>query len=312
MLNDTKSAAGRVVVVGSLNVDRIVSVAELPRPGETIFATSTQKEFGGKGANQAVAAARYGASVALVGAVGSDADGESYLAHLRSEGVATEWVLALPRVTTGTAFITVNARGENEIVVDRGANGQMPTSHVVAALAAALPTTDIVVVGLECPLAPAVAALRSAAASGVRSIFNPSPVVAEFPWGEIPIDTVVVNEHECATIFGAPEPGVLRHRQVRHLIVTRGAAPTLWVSAEGMIEVPPYAVTPRDTVGAGDTFTGVLAATLAAGARREDALIQANVAAALSTLAPGAQTAMPRHETVQAAIATRPRSAGRS
>lgn len=302
MKSASPSPAGRVVVVGSLNVDRILRVAELPQPGETVFATGSQQEFGGKGANQAIAAARYGAVVTLVGAVGTDADGLAYREHLHRENVATEWLLSVAGVPTGSAFIAVNTSGENEIIVDRGANGRLEPAHITAAMAAVLPTTDLVLVGLECPLTAAVTALRAAAASGVRSIFNPSPVVADFPWGEVPIDTVVVNERECAAIFGSADLEAAARKRVSHLIVTRGAAPTLWVSSAGVQWVPAFPVKPLDTVGAGDTFAGVLAAVLAEGGAWVDALRHANVAAALSTLKSGAQGAMPRRDQVKAAL----------
>jgi ribokinase len=216
------------------------------------------------------------------------------------EQVAIDWLATLPGVASGTAFISVDAGGENQIIVDRGANGKLDAAYVTAALAALLPATDVVLVGLESPLGAAVAALRAAAAAGVRSLLNPSPIASDFPWGEIAIDTVIVNERECAEIFGSPEPAALIGRSVRHLVVTRGAAPTLLVSATGVQAVPTYPVEPRDTVGAGDTFAGVVAACLAEKAEWGDALRLANVAAALSTLAPGAQTAIPRRMDVLA------------
>jgi ribokinase len=292
----------QVTVVGSLNIDRLWRVARLPRPGETVFAGETRQEFGGKGANQAVAAARHGAVVVMIGAVGADAEGKLYCEHLQREQVGTEWVAVLPGVATGAAFICIDPRGENQIVVDPGANGRVTAALVTAALAAVLPATNVLLVGLECPLEAAVAALRAAAAAGVRSVFNPSPVVPEFPWGEVAIDTVIVNEHECAAIFGAPEPAALARRSVRHLIVTQGAEPTLLITAAGVQTVATHPVVPRDTVGAGDTFAGTLAARLAEGAGWDDALRAANIAAALSTLGSGAQTPIPKRAEVEVAL----------
>lgn len=292
-------------MVGSLNVDRLWRVDRLPRAGETVLAGETRLEFGGKGANQAVAAARHGAAVAMVGALGDDADGVSYRAHLDREGIRSEWVAMLPGVPTGAAFICIDARGENQIIVDRGANGWLTAAVVEQALAALLPATDVLLVGLECTRDVAVAALRAAAAAGVRSVFNPSPVAPDFPWGEVPIDTVVVNEHECAEIFGAPEPAALVQRGVRHLVVTQGAEPTLLVTAGGVKMIATHPVTPRDTVGAGDTFAGTLAARLAEGADWDLAVRCANVAAALSTLGSGAQSPIPRREAVEAVATDR-------
>lgn len=299
------SNAGRVTVVGSLNVDRIWRVARLPRPGETLFADATRLEFGGKGANQAVAAARHGARVAMIGALGADADGALYREHLRREGVDDTGVATLGGVASGAAFICVDGRGENQILVDSGANARVSVAQAEAALARLLPGTDVLLVGLECPLAVAVAALRAAARAGVRSLFNPSPVVREFPWGEVSVDTVIVNEHEGAEIFGAAEPAAPARRGVRHLVITQGAAPTLLVTAEGVRSTPVHPVTPVDTVGAGDTFAGTLAARLAEGADWERALRVANIAAALSTLGSGAQTPIPRRAEVEAAGAGR-------
>lgn len=292
----------QVTVVGSLNIDRLWRVARLPRPGETVFAGETRQEFGGKGANQAVAAARHGAVVAMIGAVGADADGKLYREYLQRERVDTAGVAELPGVATGAAFICIDPRGENQIVVDPGANGQVTAALVTTALAALLPATKVLLVGLECPLEAAVAALRAAAAAGVRSVFNPSPVVPEFPWGEVAIDTVIVNEHECAAIFGAPEPAALARRGVRHLIVTQGAEPTLLITAAGVQTVATHPVVPRDTVGAGDTFAGTLAARLAEGTDWDDALRAANIAAALSTLGSGAQTPIPQRAEVEAVL----------
>lgn len=295
------SSRGRVTVVGSLNVDRIWRVARLPLPGETRFATGTRIEFGGKGANQAVAAARHEASVAMVGALGADADGNLYRGQLRREGIDDRWVATLEGVTTGAAFICVDEHGENQILVDAGANGRLTTGQVEDALAALLPRTDILLVGLECSLAVALTALRLSAQAGVRAVFNPSPVAAEFPWAELPIEAVVVNEHECAEIFGAADPAAAARRAVRNMIVTQGASPTLWVAAGGVQAIPTLPVLPRDTVGAGDTFAGTLAARLAEGACWDEAIAVANVAAALSTLGEGAQTPIPRRAEVEAA-----------
>ncbi len=301
MLHPSSFSPGHVTVVGSLNVDRISRVARLPRAGETIFADETRLEFGGKGANQAVAASRHGARVAMIGTLGDDADGALYRTQLAREGVGADWVTSVGGVATGAAFITVDARGENQIIVDRGANGRLTVAAAERALAALLPTTDVLLVGLECPLEVAVAALRAAEAAGGRSVFNPSPVVPAFPWGELRIDTVIVNEHECAAIFGAPEPTALERRGVRHLVVTRGAEPTLLVTTAGVRSIATHSVVPRDTVGAGDTFAGTLAARLAEGADWAEALHVANIAAALSTLGTGAQTPIPRRAEVETA-----------
>jgi len=238
----------------------------------------------------------------MIGALGADADGASYRAHLAREGINAEWVETVNGAATGAAFICVDARGENQIIVDRGANGRLSVAAANEALAALLPATDVVLVGLECPLDVATAALRAAATAGVRSVFNPSPVVPEFPWGDLPVDTVVVNQHECAEIFGTPDPEALAQRRVRHVVITQGAKPTLLVTSAGVQEVATFPVEPRDTVGAGDAFAGTLAARLAGGSGWPEALQCANIAAALSTLGSGAQTPIPRRAEVEAAM----------
>jgi ribokinase len=320
------AGAGRVVVFGTLNVDLVWQVAALPRPGETVVARATERQFGGKGANQAVAAARQGAAVTLVGAVGDDAAGRDYRALLAREGIAADSVATVPGVATGTAHVYVDARGENLIVVDPGANARIAP----AALRAVLPGAAVLLVQLEAGAAAGAEALRIAAACGVPALLNASPVPADFPWGDFPVEAAIVNEPECRAIFGqtpeelaalaAPERRArLRAKRVAHLVATQGAAPTLHFSADagggdGPAEVgrvPTLAVVPRDTVGAGDTFAGTLAARRAAGWAWPEALRHANAAAALATLALGAQAAMPTRAAVDAALsATGPNGPG--
>jgi ribokinase len=305
-------SAARVVVVGTLNMDFIWQVRDLPRPGHTVIAHGAQREFGGKGANQAIAAARHGAHVVMIGVVGDDAEGRAYREHLRHECIDDSGVVAVSGVPTGSAQIVVDAAAENLIVVHPGANGCLDAATVFAALTAALPGAGALVTQLEAPLDATVAALRLATQHGVRTVLNASPVRADFPWGALPVDVVIVNEHECAACFGH-EPDTLRRlpaasrqalladKGVRHLVVTQGAEPSLHFTAQEVQSMPAFPVQPRDTVGAGDTFAGVLATRLAEEADWAAALRSANIAAALSTLAPGAQTAMPDRTTVDAA-----------
>lgn len=295
----------RVIVVGSLNLDRIWRVPRLPSAGETLRATGTRVEFGGKGANQAVAAARHGAKVALVGVVGADADGAAYLSHLRAEGIDVSHVGTAGNAATGAAFICVDDRGENQIVVAAGANGDLSAAAAGTAITALAREARVLLAGLEVPVEAALGALRVAKAAGLVTVFNASPVAPDFPWGEVRISVVVVNERECAQIFGRPGPAAAVQRGVEHLVVTRGAAPTLWVSRDGVREFPAHPVRPADTVGAGDAFAGTLAARLAEGASFPEAIAVANVAAALTTLGPGAQGPIPRRPEVEALMPPR-------
>jgi ribokinase len=308
------SPAGRVVVVGSLNIDFVWTVPTLPRPGQTLVADAAKCEFGGKGANQAVAAARYGAHVAMIGAVGCDADGARYLERLKHEGIDTTWIAMTGACATGAAHVYVDRSGENAIVINHGANARVERTQVTAALDALLPTADILLLQHECPREAVLASLELARRYGVRSILNPSPVDSAFAWAAHPIDVVVVNEHECGECFGhqpaelgamsvAARSRLLDRFGVSNLVITQGRLATLHFSASETHEAPTYAVDPVDTVGAGDTFSGVLAAQLACGAPWATALCYANVAAALSTLALGAQTAMPTKSAVESAQA---------
>ena len=297
------------MVVGTLNVDLIWEVPVLPRPGQTIIATAIQRQFGGKGANQAVAAARQGAKVSLVGAVGDDIDGANYCAYLRGEGIDVAAVSTVAGVPTGTAHVYVEPAGENLIVVNSGANAQIDPASAEEVLRGA----DVLLVQLECGLAAAVGVLRLAAKHNVRAVLNASPSQADFPWGECPVDTLIVNEHECRDCCrltpeelecaaSAVRQQLLGRLKVSHLVVTRGAASTLHITAGGVADVPTLPVAPVDTVGAGDTFAGTLATELAAGRGWEPAIRHANVAAALSTLTLGAQAAMPTRVQVEAAL----------
>ncbi|MDP3073527.1 MAG: ribokinase [Opitutaceae bacterium] len=302
-------AAGGVAVFGSLNLDLCLEVPALPRPGHTVIATRAQRQFGGKGANQAVAAARQGARVTMVGAIGDDAAGQAYRAHLAREGITLDALATVGGAATGTAHICVDPQGENQIAVDPGANARLTTAALVHALSGAA----VLLTQLECPLAETVRALQLASAAGVRTLLNAAPAAADFPWGTLAIDTMIVNEHECRECFAHPPAAMsswsapqrraffTTHR-ISHLIVTQGAEPTLFFRPETVTSVPTHPVQPRDTVGAGDTFCGALAAELAAGRDWPAALRYANIAAALSTLAVGAQTAMPLRAEVDAVL----------
>ncbi len=300
----------RIIVLGSLNIDRLWRVARLPGAGETVIALETRNDFGGKGANQAVAAGLQGARVSLVGAVGDDADGRSYRAHLADRGLDVTWLTTCAEAPTGSAHVYVDDRGENQIVVHGGANARLGTGLVREALAALLPGCAALLVQLESPLPAARAALRLAADAGVPGVLNASPFHPDFTW-DIPIDTVIVNEHEMAAFFGrsaaalaGAEPAArvdfLSAHRIGNLIVTQGGEPTLHFAGGAMRTVATHPVTPRDTVGAGDTFAGAFTVRRAEGRPWEETIRRANIAAALATLALGAQAAMPARATVDA------------
>ncbi|MGA1835642.1 PfkB family carbohydrate kinase [Herbiconiux sp. 11R-BC] len=268
---------GAVVVVGSLNIDSTVAVERHPQPGETLLGGDLVKNFGGKGANQAIAAARAGAKVGFVGRVGDDPDGDAYLRRLAGYGIDTTHVARTTGVPTGHAAIAVDARGENTIIVSPGANGRLTVGDL--APLTGLAPGDVLLASLEVATDVVAEAARIAAARGARVILNLAPY-AGLPGDVLELaDPVVVNEHENELLAAdgyAP----------RSVLVTLGSQGSRW----GAETVPVGTVTTvLDTTGAGDTYCGTLAAGLAAGLAPRDAMEAASTAAALSVGWVGAQ-----------------------
>ncbi|HRQ89484.1 MAG TPA: ribokinase [Bacteroidia bacterium] len=300
-----QAADGRVVVVGSLNLDYVTQVEALPLPGEIVPATRLCRFRGGKGANQAIAAARQGSAVSLVGAVGIDEAGIAYLRTLEAEGIDISFIRTAPG-ETGSAFITVDREGENTIVIAPGANGELRRTDVARA-SAIIEAADILLGQFEIPSAPLVEAAHLANQFGVPVVINPSPFHPTFPWEEIRTDFLIVNETEVVEWLGAflsPSAireiaGRLAEMRAGHIIVTRGSEPTWVVSRTGEHwEVPVLPVLPIDTVGAGDAFAGCFAARIARGESMLSAVRAANCAGALTTLGAGAQGPIPDRDQV--------------
>ena len=283
-----------VCVLGSINLDLVCRVADLPGPGETVTALDLTRFAGGKGANQAAASARWGAYTYMIGAVGADDAGEEILAHLSSASVNVSGIARVAGVPTGQAYISVSSAGENMIVVVGGANRTVSAEQVRAS---PVDGHAVFLCQLETPL-PAIEALFAGAQKSLR-ILNAAPAVPEakalFPL----LDVLIVNETELAQYAGASRELVmlpeivsaarsLIARDGQRLIVTLGARGAVAVDAIGVIEVPGRAVQVVDTTGAGDCFCGVLAASLDEGFALPDAMHRANVAAAISTQTAGA------------------------
>ncbi len=265
--------SGHVVVVGSLNIDVVVSVSRQPEPGETLLGSGVERGFGGKGANQALAAARTGAQVTMIARVGADDDGEAYRRRLADRGVDVEHVLSTDGVPTGQAHIRVSDDGENSIVVIGGANAELSAEDVRAA-AAAFDGAAVVLLQLESPAETVAAAIEVAQRSGVRSILNASPVIDRAAELADAADLVVVNESENEQLPGLDE-----------VVLTLGAAGARW----GSEEAKPPKIEVRDTTGAGDTFAGSLAGYLAQGLDRAEVLRRAVEDSAQATTWAGAQ-----------------------
>jgi len=268
---------GRVVVLGSLNVDLVAAVDRHPGPGETVLAEGDLRRFaGGKGANQAVAAAGAGARVAMVGAVGDDDAGRVYLARLQDRGIDTSAVRVVSGQPTGQAWITVSDNdAENMIVVVPGAN-----SHLTD-VDAGLGDGDVLLAQLEVPVEVVATAASRAHAAGARVVLNAAPYAALPPDLAAVADPVVVNEHEALLLA---DSGVVP----RSLLVTFGAAGCSW-DGERFEGTPVPAEEVVDTTGAGDAFCGALAAALAGGAGRADAVRAAGEAGASAVRRSGAQ-----------------------
>ena len=307
-----------VIVVGSLNIDYVATVERLPRSGETVPGLELVKRFGGKGANQAVAAARQGAQVTMIGCVGADEGGPAYQHRLRAEGIRVAGLSTAARALTGTALIAVDRKGENLIVVCPGANNELGPA-AIRRFDPQIRVAQVLLVQWEVPLPTVLEAVRLANRAGVRVLMNPSPVRAGFPWSDCAVDVLIVNVAEAQALFSFNAANLalnlracrreLGRRNIGGLLVTRGARPTVFISRSEYIEVPVLRVAPVDTVGAGDAFGGVLAARLAEGAEMADAIRYANCAGALTTLKLGAQEAIPtRHATERAVAALRAKS----
>ncbi|HEY1049406.1 MAG TPA: ribokinase [Prosthecobacter sp.] len=303
-------SAASVVVVGSMNVDLIASVKRLPAAGETVPASGLEKRFGGKGANQALAAARHGALVTLIGCLGDDPDGRDYRNHLRREGINCSAVNTV-KGGTGSAFIAVDANGENQIIVIPGANASL-TSPALKMQRSRIEVAKALLVQLEVPLDTVVEAIRLANGRNVPVVLNPSPIIPEFPWGEVLINVLIVNQGEATRVFGAEAEQIADHvdewkqriadKKVTTLIVTRGEKSTLVLNEAGLKKVATHKVKPVDTVGAGDSFAGAFTTHLAEGAPLLECVKWANAAGALATLKVGAQEGIPHRGDVQSVI----------
>jgi ribokinase len=296
---------GKVIVVGSINVDLVVTADRFPRPGETLIGNSFARHPGGKGANQANAAARMGARTVMVGAVGADAFGEFMRDTLSQAGVDTGLVRSLPEISTGIAAITVSG-GENSIVVVAGANATLAVEDG----ALSIERDDVVVAQLEVPAASWSTAFKAARAVGATTILNAAPASTEIA-NLLPLcDMVVVNEIELGILSGrslseaASASDLLEAmRTVRRtagqiIIATRGGSGLVALGPNGVVEIAAHKVPVIDSTGAGDCFVGAFAAGFLVDRDLRRALILANAAAAVSVQRPGAGSSMPSREEV--------------
>lgn len=300
----------RIIVIGSLNVDLVVRVPEHPRLGETIHGDDMAIYPGGKGANQAVAAGLLGASVSMVGRVGDDHFGSTLIAGLEHAGVESSRVIRDPIASTGTAIISVDALGENRIIISSGANNHVEPSDIDAALAE-LEIPDFVLLQLEIPMKTVVYAASSYHKRGAMVLLNPAPAQT-LPKELLKYtDLLVPNETELSLLVGHPVDGpdacvsaarMLLRAGLPPILVTLGGDGAALVRKETTTFSPAYKVPVVDTTAAGDAFLGGLAAALAKGRSLVDALPYACAAGSLACTKMGAQPSLPNQDEVDALL----------
>jgi ribokinase len=298
---------GRIVVLGSLNVDLVATLPHLPRPGETVLGDQIRTFSGGKGANQAVAVARLGGDVALIGRVGTDAFGRGLLDDLARDRVDVGGVALDPESPTGAALIMVEIGGQNLIAVAPGANLAVSQSDVSRAIEA-LGQDGVLLLQLEIPVGMVELAIVQASERGARVLLNPAPAAKLDPSILDRIDVLVMNELEAASLFGKP---VVDLRTAGHVtkeatsagvkmaVVTLGAAGAIFSDRGGPEHVPGFAVQAVDATAAGDAFMGALAVALDADVGHRRAIELANAAGAVAASRPGAQSSLPNARDLQ-------------
>ena len=298
-----------IVIVGSLNMDLVVQVPTIPAPGETVLGNNFATIPGGKGANQAVAAARLGANVSLIGRVGADAFGEQLLANAQKEGIDVTHVGCDANAASGVAMISVDARGQNSIAVASGANYCLTAAHVREAWAA-LENVDLLVMPLETPLETIETAVSLANQAGVKVILNPAPAQT-LPQSILAgVDVLVPNEPETTQLTGieidSPESTrkaaqALLELSVGNVVLTLGSRGALVLTGETnqFTQVEPYPVKVVDTTAAGDAYVAGLAVALGEGKELVEAAQFANAVGALAVTKQGAQPGMPTREEVE-------------
>ena len=298
------SRQSKVVVVGSANIDLVTFNDIFPRPGETIFGKKFDLGFGGKGANQAVAARRCGASVGMVASVGSDLFGPATVQNFESQGIDARFVRIVDGVSTGVAPIFVDPSGQNRIVVIEGANATVSPQDVESA-APLLKEADTILLQFEIPLATVYYAIRFARSNGIRCIVNPAPArVPDFKQIAAP-DYFVPNESEAEAMTGIPVHTIedakrsaeyLLAQGLPRVVITLGARGALLATPANLELIPAFQVDPIDTTGAGDAFIGSFCVFLAEGRADKEALTRASLYAALSTTRVGTQKSFPSRE----------------
>lgn len=298
----------KIVVIGSANMDMVVKTAQIPKAGETVLGGEFLQSRGGKGANQAVAAARLGAEVTFVARLGKDHFGQESFEAYKKEGVITEYIAWDAEMPSGVALILVDSAGENIICVAPGANGKLSTQDILKA-EEVIRSADCVLLQLEIPLTTVEYAIRLAEKYHVRVVLNPAPMARLSKEVLKMVDVLVPNELEATALAGksVTQPmdlasTVKKKFGIQNVVVTMGKEGAVISESHNPspIKVPSFRVKPVDATGAGDAFVGGLAVSLAHGNQLEDAVLYANAVGALATTRFGAQSSLPTTSEVKA------------
>lgn len=296
-----------VVILGSINVDLVTTVNALPLKGETVFADTFLTEYGGKGANQAVAAARLGAKVSMIGRVGSDDFGQQVLNNLQKESVNTDGVSQDKATSTGVALITVDAQSQNTIVVSSGANMTCGDSEI-GYLKTCLPTTDCLVLQNEVPYEVNIQAARLAQENKVPVVWDPAPFISDSKQLVEYVNFLTPNQHEGELLANCPitdkesiHKALLNIKDFCNAVcfITMGEDGVFFLSGSGIEHIPSYSVESVDSVAAGDAFAGGFSVALSEGKTIRLATSFACASGALATTKLGAQSAMPLRQEVE-------------
>ena len=291
-----------ILVVGSSNIDLVASVDRLPSRGETVLGYRFAQSFGGKGANQAVAAARAGAEVAFLSKLGADANGRLIEQHLAAQGLSRPILLRDAEFPTGVAMILVDLSGENQIAVVPGSNGRL-TPADLRQHRELIAGARVLLLQMEIPRETVFEALRLGRECGLTTILNPAPA-APLPSDLLRlIDILTPNESEAQALTGSADPAeaarILTDRGVGTVVVTCGANGAFLATGNDVTHIPGFLVETIDSTGAGDAFNGAVACAVAEGVPIKSAIVRANAAGALATTGRGAQESMPTKDDIE-------------
>ncbi len=300
----------KIVVIGSTNVDMIIKGDRIPKPGETVIGGKFHKAAGGKGANQAVAAARAGGDVTFISCIGDDVFGQESLAGFKKEGIDVDKIKTDTDNSTGIAFILVDENGENSISVASGANNHLKESDIDS-IKEIIQRSDLILLQLEIPISVVQTAIRIAYESNVKVILNPAPAQTLTDKLLSMVSVLTPNETETEILTGIKVENeqsaknaakILSDKGVGTVIITIGDKGVYVTSKEDFLTMPGYSVTPVDTTAAGDTFNGAFAVYMAEGKGLKESIRFANAAGAISVTRLGAQPSIPMREEIEELI----------